>query len=283
LRQPDPAAIDIRDLLFADIREGRFLARISTCAGGVLSGVDAIREKGRDIGVTFHELLPEGARLEKGTVLAKFHGTPKQLALCEESLIGLAAKYSGVATAAAAARQAAGRLRVVCGAWKKMPPETKQALRKAITTGGVPTRLTDQNFVYLDKNYVRMLGGIQETLAAAAGAGQRVKAIQLRGETNPVAAEAIAAVQAGADILMVDTGCIEDARAVSTALRDRGVRETVRIAYSGGIRIEDLAGLQREDIDIVDIGRAVIDAPLLDMTLDVAGPFTEAAGSHEGS
>jgi nicotinate-nucleotide pyrophosphorylase (carboxylating) len=278
LRQLDPAAIDLRDLLFADIRERRFVARICARAEGVLSGEDALREKGSDIGVTFLHLLPEGAPLNRGTVLAELSGTPKQIALCEESLIGLAAKYSGVATAAARARQTAGRLRVVCGAWKKMPPDAKQALRKAITTGGMPTRLVDQNFVYLDKNYVRMLGGIRQTLAAAAGAGQRVKAIQLRGETGAIADEAVAAAEAGADILMVDTGSVEDARAVSAALNERGVRERVRIAYSGGILIEDLIELQWEDIDIVDIGRAVIDAPLLDMTLDVSGPFAEPTG-----
>jgi nicotinate-nucleotide pyrophosphorylase (carboxylating) len=265
----DRSTIDIRDLLFEGIRRVRFSAHIVAHHDGVLSGSASLRERGEEIGVSFSTLLSEGAQLQCGTVIADFTGLPKEMALCEESLIGLAAKYSGVASAAAKAYKAAGRIRVVCGAWKKMPGESKQALRRAITTGGMPTRLVDQNFVYLDKNYVRMLGGIGPTLAAARSIGERVLAIQIRGETVPIADEALAAADSGADVLMVDTGRLADAREVSSALRAHGVRTQVSIAFAGGLHIKDLWQLQDEDIDIVDIGRAVIDAPLLDMSMDV--------------
>jgi len=277
MQRPASGGIDLRDLLFQGIAGRRFVVRIRAHADGVLSGVDALREKGEDIGVTFLQLLPEGAALHSGAVVAEFIGGPKQVALCEETLIGLVAKYSGVATAAARARQAAGRVRAVCGAWKKMPGESKQALRRAITAGGMPTRLADRDFVYLDKNYVRMLGGIRQALEAAAGLGRQVKAIQLRGESGAIAAEAVAATEAGADVIMVDTGRLDDARAASAALRGARLRDRVQLAFSGGVHIDDLVALRREDIDIVDIGRAVIDAPLLDMTLDVVGPYETPA------
>ena len=271
MRGMDRSTIDIRDLLFEGIRGNRFTAQIRALADGVLSGSASLRERGEEIGVTFLNLLPEGATLRVDTVVTEFTGLAKQMALCEESLMGLIAKFSGVAGAAARARESAGRIRVVCGAWKKMPGESKQALRRAITTGGMPTRLVDQNFVYLDKNYVRMLGGIRPTLAAARSIGGRVLAIQIRGETLPIANEALTAADAGANVLMVDTGIIDDARTVSVALCTHGLRQHVRIAYSGGLVIEDLPRLQDEDIDIVDIGRAVIDARLLDMSMDIIG------------
>jgi len=282
LHQPESAGLDIRDLLFQSVGDRTFTVQIRAQSDGVLSGIASLREKGEDIGVTFLTALPEGAPLRRGEVVVTFTGTSKQIALCEESLIGHIAKPSGVATAAASAAAGAGRIRVVCGAWKKVPGDARQALRRAVTTGGLPTRLMDQNFVYLDKNYVRMLGGIRPTLDAAREVGQRVPVIQIRGETGAIAAEAVAATEAGADVLMVDTGRIEDARAVSAALRDRHVRERIRIAFSGGLRIEDLAGLQAEDIDIVDIGRAIIDAPLLDMTLDVVGPYEGSGAARTG-
>lgn len=270
--ETDAVGLDIRDLLFADISDTTFVSRLRACEPGLLSGSASLREKGEETGITFRLLLAEGAALQAGTIVAEFEGNPKQLALCEESLMGVAAKFSGVATAAAAARLAAGRIRVVCGAWKKMPGELKQALRRAISTGGMATRLADQNFVYLDKNYVRMLGGIEATLAAARELGHRVKAIQIRGETMPIGDESLTAARAGADILMVDTGQLDDVRSASAALRADGSRSRVRIAYAGGIAIQDLPLLQDEDIDIVDIGRAVIDAPLLDMSMDVVVP-----------
>jgi nicotinate-nucleotide pyrophosphorylase (carboxylating) len=271
VRQPEPAGADLRDIVFASVRDCRFAAQICARSAGVLSGSSLLRDKAEEIGVAFLRLLPEGAPLVQGSALAQFAGTAAQIALCEDNLIGLVSKYSGVATAAAHMHQAAGRLRVVCGAWKKMPVDSKQALRQAITTGGLPTRLVDESFVYLDKNYVRMLGGIQRALAAARTAGRQVRIIQIRGETCAIADEAVVAAEAGANVVMVDTGALEDVRGVSESLRSMHVREAVRIAFAGGLGVEDLGRLQTEDIDIVDIGRAVIDAPLLDMSMDVTG------------
>jgi nicotinate-nucleotide pyrophosphorylase (carboxylating) len=282
VRKQDMSSIDIRDQLFDNITNHRFAAQVHAHAEGVLSGVASLREKGEEIGVTFVSTLAEGALLRGNTVVAEFTGTPKQLALCEDSLIGLVSKYSGVATAAARAYLAGGRIRVVCGAWKKMPGESKLALRQAVTTGGLPTRLVDKDFIYLDKNYVRMLGGIGPTLRAAAGIGRRVKAIQIRGESAAIGDEAIIAVESGADVLMVDTGRVDDVRSVSAVLLHNHVRERVQLAFAGGLCTDDLARLQAEDIDIVDIGRAIVDAPLLDMSMDVTQGDEESPSRGHG-
>ena len=45
----------------------------------------------------------------------------------------------------------------------------------------------------------------------------------------------------------------------------------VKIAFASGIRLSDIPALAGEDIDILDIGRPVLDAPLFDMRLDVLG------------
>ena len=59
--------------------------------------------------------------------------------------------------------------------------------------------------IYLDKNYIRMLGSIPQALAACASFHEYTKVVQLRGESATVAWETQAAVRGGADILMVDT------------------------------------------------------------------------------
>ncbi len=258
------------------------MAQICARSAGVLSGISLLRDRGDEIGVTFRRLLSDGDPLEEGTVLAEFAGTAKQIALSEDNLIGLVAKYSGVAAAAARARALSGRIHVVCGAWKKMPVESRQWLRRAVETGGLPTRISDRSFVYLDKNYVRMLGGIRPTLEAVRSLEPRVKAIQIRGETAPIEEEAEEAVAGHANILMIDTGRLDDVQRVSRRLRAGALRDSVRLAFAGDLGIEQLDTLQSEDIDIVDIGRAVIDAPLLDMRLDVVGESLAQARVRQG-
>jgi len=93
----------------------------------------------------------------------------------------------------------------------------------------------------------------------------------LRGETGPIAEEAITVARYRAQVLMVDTGHITDLRMVSKALKQEGLRKQVQIAFAGNIRLSDLEYLQNEDLDIVDMGRAILDAPLLDFRYDVVG------------
>jgi nicotinate-nucleotide pyrophosphorylase (carboxylating) len=47
------------------------------------------------------------------------------------------------------------------------------------------------------------------------------------------------------------------------------MRGKVNIAFGGDIRLGNIDELKTLDIDILDIGRQIVDAPLLDMRLDV--------------
>ena len=85
------------------------------------------------------------------------------MALGEEELIGWISKASSIATAAWRAKKAAGKdLKVVCGAWKKMPLSIKELERQAIADGGIAYRMAEKPFLYLDKNYVKVLGGLEK-------------------------------------------------------------------------------------------------------------------------
>ena len=64
--------------------------------------------------------------------------------------------------------------------------------------------------VYIDKNFIRMLGSIPAALEAAAAMQGAARIIQIKGESHPVEEETRQALSGGADILMVDTGRIED-------------------------------------------------------------------------
>jgi len=267
--------VDLRDIIFKDIKYRKFSAAIISEEEGLVSGIDLLKRRGEEIGVEFLFLLEEGSHISPGTVIAKFIGTPKQIAICEDNLIGLISKYSGVASAAEKVKRVAGKkTKMVCGARKKMPGEIKVFLRRAVECGGLKTRIADKDFIYLDKNYIRMFGGIRESLEAVREMEDRLKVIQIRGETAPIETEALDAARSGADILMVDSGRVNDVRRVADVLRRKNMRGLVKIAFAGGIKLSDIPTLVDEEIDILDIGRTVIDAPLLDMRLDVLGAVT---------
>jgi nicotinate-nucleotide pyrophosphorylase (carboxylating) len=228
-----------------------------------------------DLGLTVLYSLPDGSKLLAGSCILRVTGTAEQIARGEEELLACVGKPSGVATAAAAfSALADGRVRIACGAWKKVAPELRKSLRDAIATGGAGIRLIDEPFVYLDKNFVRMFSGIPEVVGRAHTIDGRVVVVQLRGDTGPIAGEALAAFSSGAGVLMVDTGKVEDLKAVIEAAKLHGFRNSVRIAFGGGINSERFHEVVSAGPDIIDIGRAIIDAPLLDFRFDVEAGAT---------
>lgn len=269
--------VDVRYAIFRGIARKTFTACIISDEDGVLAGSGAAAEEAERLGIILESIAGEGTRVRAGEVLARLRGTPEQMARAEEVLIGLMAKPSGIATATREFVERAGKKpRIVCGAWKKMPPEIKDAVRGAVAAGGGSFRISPRPFVYLDKNYVEMLGGIRGCLEAVAEMNGCEKVVQLKGRHGDVAEEACEAASHGASIVFIDTGRKEDIARVSAALSGRGLRERVKIAFAGNIGIEDLKELKSMDVDILDIGRAIVDAPLLDMRMEVMTAESDA-------
>ena len=154
------------------------------------------------------------------------------------------------------------------GGWKKHPVLIKEMVREAVAAGGFGQRILDQPFLYLDKNYVRIFGGIGQTLRAVA-ADRAAKVIQVRGEFAPIAEEAREAIRNGASVVMVDTGSWEDLDKVLQVMKAGKPSSGVQTAFAGGIRIEDIPALVRKGVDILDIGAAILDAPWLELSYDV--------------
>ncbi|MDN5348251.1 MAG: hypothetical protein PWP65_1815 [Clostridia bacterium] len=240
-----------------------------------MSGAAQMLEFAGEIGIRVTHSLPEGSPLKPGATVLRGQGKPEQIARAEEMILGAIGKPSGVASASERfVRAAGGRVKIVCGAWKKVAPQVRKELRQAIAVGGAGIRITDEPFVYLDKNYVRMLGGVRQAVEKGRELAGRIIVVQLRGEEMPLELEAEVAVQAGAGILMVDTGREEDLAAVVGRAKRRGWREKVKIAFAGGVTLEAVPRLAAAGADILDVGRCIIDAPLLDFRLEV-GPSEE--------
>lgn len=264
--------MDLREFLFRPLEDRRFSFAITARETGVLSGVDSLRERAGDLQLEVLSLLQEGALLDPGVAVLVARANAEQVARAEEELLGIIGKPSGVATAARAMARRTLGARIVCGAWKKVSPAVRADLRRAIATGGAAVRIADCPFIYLDKNYVRMFGSLERAVARAKSyESGRLVAVQLRGEKRPVALEAAAAAESGADIVMVDTGRLADLKAVVAAGEAGGWRGRVQVAFGGGVTDATLAEIALAGADIVDVGRAIIDAPLLDFSLDVEG------------
>src|SRR5882757_1990315 len=181
---------DPRDHLFRGIAHARVTAQLIADEAGIVAGCDGVVACIAELGLAGAVRIATGSAVEAGGILAEIQGTPKQIALAEERFVGLLAKPSGIATATARfVARAGSTLRVVSGAWKKLPFSQKEMIRNAVLAGGAQPRIADWPFAYIDKNFVRMLGGIAAALEAARGLDGYKKIIQIRGSTAGIGEE----------------------------------------------------------------------------------------------
>ncbi|MFO7963762.1 MAG: hypothetical protein R6U50_07570 [Desulfobacterales bacterium] len=262
---------DMRNDIFKTIRGTSVTAAIRADGTGLLAGTSTALKKASELGLRVARMAPEGEAVSAGDEIARFAGSPVQIAMAEDVLIGCIAKPSGIATLAHKCVKAAGDdIKIICGSWKKMPLEMKEMIRRALVVGGAHYRISSKPFVYLDKNYVKMLGGVQKSLAEVRRFfSDHILAIQVKGMQHDIAAEAVAAARLYADIIYIDSGNPKDIMSVSAALKEKGVRGQVEIAFGGNVRLSDIPFLKTLDVNILGIGREIIDAPLLDARMDV--------------
>jgi nicotinate-nucleotide pyrophosphorylase (carboxylating) len=255
--------------IFRGIEGRRIEASLRSRSSGWTAGIPFAKKAATALGLEADWRVESGNPITAGEEIGNFQGRAEQIFKFENLVIGLIAKPSGIATAAQEAKKlAAGRIRLVAGGWKKHPFLIKEQILEAIRSGGIGQKILEEPFIYLDKNYVRILGGIAPTLQRAISFS-KVRVIQLRGEFASIAEEAEEAISCGADVLMVDTGSWGDLDDVLREAGKRGPVHRVRIAFAGGIKLKDIPMLVEKGVDILDIGRAILDAPWLDLTYDV--------------
>jgi nicotinate-nucleotide pyrophosphorylase (carboxylating) len=266
----EDTAYDLRDTLFIPIQQRLFTAQVVATNCGILAHTRRAVAFVHELDCELLSCLEDGMAVQPGDVILSFRGTPKSVAIAEDRVLGAMMVPSGYATRARQLQLIAGtKLKVVCGGWKKLPQESKPGLHAALAAGGIGMRMVDGPFVYIDKNYVRMFGGVGQALEAAAQFPDHKTVIQIRGELQSIAQETQEAVRGRADVLMVDTGSLKDLEIVLQILDQLSVRQDVKVAFAGSVTEETLLLLRDLPVDLVDVGASILNAPLLDMRVDI--------------
>lgn len=263
--QPDP----FYEKVLGERKNRSLTAVLRAQEAGRLAGVSFAQQAALALKVNSEWIKKSGEEVRPEDEIARFQGLAEPILKLENLVIGLISKPSGIATAGGKAiKIAEGKIRLVCGGWKKHPFLIKEMVREAVAAGGIDQRILEKPFLYLDKNYVRLFGGIAPTLQAVA-ADPAAKVVQVRGEFAPIGEEAEMAICNGAAVVMVDTGLREDLHKVLQVVNGEKASSRIQTAFAGGIKIEDIPDLARKGVDILDLGAAILDAPWLELSYDI--------------
>ncbi|WP_369369971.1 carboxylating nicotinate-nucleotide diphosphorylase [Promicromonospora sp. Populi] len=219
---------------------------------------------------TFH--VQDGAAVTAGQVLASLAGRTQVLLVAERTLLNLASRASGVATATRAfARELAGTGAQVLDT-RKTTPGLRALQKYAVRAGGgTNKRMGLYDVAMVKDNHVVAAGSVAAAIRAVRENFPDVQ-IQVEADTTAQALEALAS---GADFLLLDNmepGLLAETVAAVRAREGRdGVPAHVELEATGNLTLETASKVAATGVDYLSVGALTHSAPILDLALDLRG------------
>ena len=271
LRRVVHLALD-EDLGFGDVttqaifQDKRLRGRLIAKADGVIAGLDAVRigYEMLDRSVRVELMKQDGDTVQAGELLAVAEGCADILLTGERVVLNLVQHLSGIATETARAVVALkGSSTKVCDTRKTLPGLRLLQKYAVRCGGGQNHRMRLDDGVIIKDNHILAAGGVKEAVAMArAHAGHMVR-IEVECETLHQVCEA---VEAGADVIMLDNQTPESARELR-----KEIPSSVVVELSGGMRPDTIAAFADCGADVISMGSLTHSVTALDMSFLLEG------------
>ncbi|XP_004691745.1 PREDICTED: nicotinate-nucleotide pyrophosphorylase [carboxylating] [Condylura cristata] len=216
--------------------------------------------------------LPEGSKLMPVAKVAEVRGPAHCLLLGERVALNTLARCSGVASAAAAAVEAArgsGWAGHVAGTRKTTPGFRLVEKYGLLVGGAAPHRYDLGGLMMVKDNHVVAAGDVETAVLGARKAANF--ALKVEVECSSLG-EALEAAEAGADFVLLDNFRPEELHRTAQVLKAR--YPNVGVEASGGITLNNLPQFCGPHVDVISLGMLTQAAPALDFSLKL---FAEGA------
>jgi nicotinate-nucleotide pyrophosphorylase (carboxylating) len=214
-------------------------------------------------------VVPDGTRVEAGTVLLTASGATRDLLTAERSALNLLCHLSGVATATAQWADALEGTRAKVRDTRKTTPGLRVLEKYAVRCGGgVNHRMSLSDAALVKDNHVVAAGGV-------AAAFEKVRAmwpgLPVEVEVDSLG-QLTEVLDAGADLVLLDNFVPDQMRlAVVMADEHAAVHGVPRalLEASGGLTLADAAAVGATGVDYIAVGALTHSAPVLDIGADL--------------
>jgi nicotinate-nucleotide pyrophosphorylase (carboxylating) len=228
----------------------------------VIAGVDVAAEAFRqlDPAVTFSARRSDGQWCSPGDVVAEVHGAAAAMLTAERTALNLMQRMSGIATLTRSfVDAAAGRITILDT--RKTTPTLRALEKYAVRAGGGSNHRSGlDDGILIKDNHIRLAGGVAEAMRRMKAARQEMP-IEIEAQTMAQVDEAI---DAGANVILLDNLSIEDTR---EAIRRIGGRTKVEL--SGGVTVRRIPELAATGADYVSVGALTHSAQSADLSFEL--------------
>lgn len=241
-----------------------FVAKGSFILAGLPFTKEVFMNLDRDM--KFAYLSEEGSSVRKSTVLARISGRTRSLLAGERVALNILQRLSGIATLTNRFVKKIEGLDVRILDTRKTTPGMRYLEKYAVRTGGGDNhRFGLYDGILIKDNHIEAAGGIK---SAVARARENFRArIEVEAESLKDVKDAI---QAGADIIMLDNMSIKDIKA---AVRIAGKKAQLEV--SGNVTLDKVRRLAETGVDFISIGALTHSAPAADISMKLVETINE--------
>ncbi len=243
---------------------GKFLAKenLVVCGLAVAEAVFLhLDEESPDI----ETMANEGDEVEAGTVFATLKGFADVLLTGERVALNILQRMSGVATLTRQYVKAIEGTKAQIIDTRKTTPGLRMLEKYAVTVGGGKNhRMGLDDGVLIKDNHIALAGGITEAV---------VKTKQKVGHLHKIEVEISnwaqlrEAIEAGADIIMLDNQTPEEARKLVEMARQ--INPAVLLEASGGMDLDSVRSFAEAGVDLISVGRLTHSAKAVDISFKI--------------
>jgi len=233
---------------------------------GVVAGTDCARLAWElvDPRIVVSDLLPDGSRVQPGTVIGTISGPARGLLSGERVALNFLGHLSGVATGTATIADAIAHTGAKVADTRKTIPGLRALQKHAVKAGGGSNhRFGLDDAVLIKDNHIAVAGGVAEAVRRAkAGVGHLVK-IEVEVDSLAQLAELL---PLGVDAVLLDNMGPDLVREAVAMVAGRLITEA-----SGRITPATAVPLAEAGVDLISVGWLTHSAHVLDIGLDYAG------------
>jgi nicotinate-nucleotide pyrophosphorylase (carboxylating) len=244
------------------------LARLMAKAEGILAGVEVFA-------AVFHKINPDllveiiihdGSKVVSGTLVASVSGKARSILAAERTALNFVCHLSGIATETARYVAQVKGLPVVITDTRKTMPGMRLLEKHAVSCGGGRNhRFNLADGILIKDNHIAALRRTGMTLKEIALQARRNAPMGLEIEVEVTSkAEALEAVAAGADMILLDNMPPEDMLEVVALLAGKAKFEA-----SGGINLQNVRAVALSGVNRISIGAITHSAKSLDFSLEM--------------
>ena len=237
---------------------GTFLAKSEGIVAG-LPVAERVFEK-LDPTLTFHTLVNDGDAVVVGTPIAEIQGSAKSILIGERTALNFLQRLSGIATLTAQFVEVVADYNTKIVDTRKTAAGWRAVQKYAVRVGGAQNhRFGLYDGVLIKDNHIVAAGGITNAVQRARQVVPHTAKIEVEVETVEQVDEAL---EAGADILLLDNMPPGIMQRVVQAVEDRAITEA-----SGGITLDKVKTVAATGVDLISVGALTHSAMPMDINL----------------